>query len=123
MIALFGLNKYLKKPDPIPQKGSSLAEVIEHAGKPEGKKGLKVEVSHMLKGGSGSQSLQGHVIETNIVKCEYVINCAGGASDQIARMIGDDSFKIKPRLGDYLLLNRNQVRSSAQRTYSICPFE
>jgi hypothetical protein len=24
-------------------------------------------------------------------------------------MVGDHSFKIKPRLGDYVLLNRNQV--------------
>jgi L-2-hydroxyglutarate oxidase LhgO len=47
---------------------------------------------------------------TNQIRCTYVINCAGGASDQIAAMIGDTSFHIKPRLGDYILLNRNQVR-------------
>jgi hypothetical protein len=29
--------------------------------------------------------------------------------DKIAAMVGDISFKIKPRLGDYVLLNRNQV--------------
>ena len=48
-------------------------------------------------------------VQEEQVKARYVINCAGGASDQIARMIGDESFAIKPRLGDYLLLNRNQV--------------
>ena len=37
----------------------------------------------------------------------YVINCAGGASDKIAKMIGDDSFNIKPRLGEYVLLKKS----------------
>ncbi|KAL3775763.1 hypothetical protein ACHAW5_005333 [Stephanodiscus triporus] len=42
------------------------------------------------------------------------------SSDKIARMIGDDSFYIKPRLGDYLLLNRNQGHL-ASRTIFPCP--
>jgi FAD dependent oxidoreductase len=46
---------------------------------------------------------------TNRIRCSYVINCAGGASDEVAALIGDTSFHIKPRLGDYILLNRNQV--------------
>jgi hypothetical protein len=50
---------------------------------------------------------------TNHIRCSYVINCAGGASDQVAAMIGDTSFHIKPRLGDYILLNRNQVSTSS----------
>lgn len=64
----------------------------------------------MLVGGSGASAIvDGEVVDKEVVRAKYVINCAGGASDQIARMIGDDSFTIKPRLGDYLLLNRNQV--------------
>eukprot|EP00956_Cyclotella_meneghiniana_P026673 scaffold58259_cov107-Cyclotella_meneghiniana.AAC.3 len=51
----------------------------------------KVKVTDMFTGGSGSW---------NAVK--------GSASDKIAGLIGDNSFYIKPRLGDYLLLNRNQ---------------
>jgi glycerol-3-phosphate dehydrogenase len=35
-------------------------------------------------------------------------------------MIGDDSFKIKPRLGDYILLNRNQAHL-ARHTLFPCP--
>ncbi len=38
----------------------------------------------------------------------YIVNCAGTGSDKIAGLIGDHSFKIKPRIGDYLLLNRSQ---------------
>ena len=36
----------------------------------------------------------------------YVINCAGGYSDRIARMVGDDYFTIIPRAGEYMLLDK-----------------
>lgn len=36
-----------------------------------------------------------------------VINAAGVFADEIARMIGDDSFTISPRKGEYLLLDRS----------------
>jgi hypothetical protein len=87
-----------------------LAKIVEQASPPVGKGGHKVQVDDMLVGGSGaSAAVDGVTVATEEVTAKYVINCAGGASDQIARMIGDDSFAIKPRLGDYLLLNRNQV--------------
>ena len=38
--------------------------------------------------------------------CEYLINCAGIYSDEIARMIGDDSFTITPKKGEYYLLDK-----------------
>jgi glycerol-3-phosphate dehydrogenase len=53
--------------------------------------------------------MQGKIVSTEKIKTKFVVNCAGGAADEIARLVGDDSFNIKPRLGDYLLLNRNQV--------------
>jgi glycerol-3-phosphate dehydrogenase len=63
----------------------------------------------MMMGGSGSQNAVGGVeVELETVRAKYVINCAGVASDKIARMIGDTSFNIKPRLGEYLLLHKNQ---------------
>lgn len=40
------------------------------------------------------------------VEAEYVINCAGLYSDKIAHMIGDDSFTITPRAGEYMLLDK-----------------
>ena len=40
------------------------------------------------------------------VEAKRVINCAGGYSDKIAEMIGDNSFKIIPRAGEYLLLDK-----------------
>ncbi len=37
---------------------------------------------------------------------KFVINAAGVYSDKIAAMIGDNSFKIRPRQGQYLILRR-----------------
>jgi len=83
--------------------------------------GKAVDVNDMLVGGSGSpDNVQGITVATEIVTARHVINCAGGASDQIAAMVGDTSFKIKPRLGDYLLLNRNQGYL-ASHTLFPCP--
>jgi glycerol-3-phosphate dehydrogenase len=48
------------------------------------------------------RSSDGRVIET-----EYVINCAGLHSDKVAHMVGDDSFKITPKAGEYMLLDKD----------------
>jgi L-2-hydroxyglutarate oxidase LhgO len=103
-ILLFGSSAKTKKP-------ASLKDLVEQCSPPEGKgEEGKVQVTDMFTGGSGSwNAVKGVTVGNEIVKCRYVINCAGSASDKVARMIGDDSFYIKPRLGDYLLLNRNQV--------------
>ena len=42
------------------------------------------------------------------VSCKYVVNCAGLGADRVARMVGDTSFQIKPRIGEYLLLHKDQ---------------
>lgn len=106
-----------------------MKKMVERAGRAIGLGGIPVNLSDMLIGGSGSSGVQqGVTVETEKVRARFIINCAGGASDQIAKMIGDDSFKIKPRIGDYILLNRNQVSpflSSESNsldciTYSLC---
>lgn len=89
-----------------------IQSLVKNAGKPLGKGGTQVEVSDMLTGGSGSsRTMKGQTVAMETYKCDYVINCAGGAADRLASLIGDYSFKIKPRLGDYILLNRNQVKT------------
>lgn len=94
-------------------RSTPLKNLVEKAGIPQGKGDTgRVEVEDMLVGGSGSQRvMMGEVVNTESIRCKYIINCAGGYSDKISRMIGDESFVIKPRLGDYILLNRNQVSS------------
>lgn len=40
------------------------------------------------------------------VCAKYVINAAGLFADAVARMVGDDSFTIHPRRGEYVLLDK-----------------
>ena len=38
----------------------------------------------------------------------YFVNCAGGNSDKLSAMVGDESFTIIPRAGEYLLLDKSE---------------
>ncbi len=49
------------------------------------------------------------------VTATYLINAAGIYADAIARMVGDESFSIHPRRGEYILLDRT-CGSMAQHT-------
>ena len=40
------------------------------------------------------------------VRARYIVNAAGLFSDEIARMVGDSSFSIHPRRGEYVLLDK-----------------
>lgn len=44
--------------------------------------------------------------DNDAVMGRLVINCAGAYSDEIAKMIGDDSFRIHARRGEYILLDK-----------------
>lgn len=44
--------------------------------------------------------------ETDSIEAKFVVNAAGVYSDSIAAMAGDDSFKISPRRGEYILLDK-----------------
>lgn len=54
------------------------------------------------------------------IKSKYVINCAGVYSDKIAEMIGDNSFNIHPRRGEYLLLDK-ECGSIVSHTVFVTP--
>ena len=54
------------------------------------------------------------------VECDYVINCAGVYSDEVARLIGDDSFTVTPRRGEYMLLDR-EAGDLISHTVFRCP--
>ncbi len=59
--------------------------------------------------------------ENDFVTSRYVINCAGVYSDTVAKMVGDNSFDIHPRRGEYMLLDRecgNTVSHTIFRTPS-----
>ena len=46
--------------------------------------------------------------ENETVTANAVVNAAGLYSDEIARMIGDDSFNVIPRRGEYILLDKEE---------------
>ena len=54
------------------------------------------------------------------VEARVVINCAGVYSDKIARMVGDDSFSIIPRRGEYMLLDKT-CGAHVSHTIFRCP--
>ena len=49
-------------------------------------------------------------IETNKgdFQSKYVVNAAGVYADKVALMVGDSTYTIKPRKGEYLLLDKSQ---------------
>ena len=53
--------------------------------------------------------------ETEKVESRYVINAAGVYSDEIAHLIGDNSFCVHPRRGEYILLD-NECGTLATHT-------
>jgi L-2-hydroxyglutarate oxidase LhgO len=114
-------NKYLIPASIYVRPHTPVKTLVLKAGRVEGTGGTKVRVDDMKVGGSGSREIQqGRTMDIETVKAKFIINCAGSYSDKIAKMIGDKSFRIKPRLGDYLLLNRNQGHLTTKTLFP-CP--
>ncbi len=44
--------------------------------------------------------------ENETISARFAINCAGIHSDDVAKMIGDNSFDVHPRRGEYILLDK-----------------
>lgn len=44
--------------------------------------------------------------ENDKIQAKYIVNAAGIFADKIAKMVGDDSFSITPRRGEYILLDK-----------------
>lgn len=44
--------------------------------------------------------------QNDTVSAKWVINCAGVYSDDIAALVGDESFSVRPRRGEYMLLDK-----------------
>ena len=44
----------------------------------------------------------------NVIRADYVINAAGTHADEISALIGDESFHIRPRKGEYLLFDQTE---------------
>jgi L-2-hydroxyglutarate oxidase LhgO len=118
LLALFSTASVAPKPAAIAElTEESLAKIAA----PHGQGGSEITVEQMAVGGSGCAEVNdGQTVDIETYRTKYIVNCAGCASDKISAMIGDDSFKIKPRLGDYILLNRNQGHLTSNTLFP-CP--
>ena len=59
--------------------------------------------------------------EEDCITARFVINCAGLYTDEIASLVGDTSFRVHPRRGEYILLDKecgNLVSHTLFRTPS-----
>lgn len=65
-----------------------------------------------------------YVLDTTAgdITARFIINAAGNFSDDLAHMVGDDSFNIIPRKGEYYLLDKS-VGDLASHTIFQCPSE
>ena len=50
----------------------------------------------------------GGLAETETVRADFIVNAAGCKSDHIAKMVGDNTFQVKPRYGEYILLHKDE---------------
>ncbi|MBD3352556.1 MAG: FAD-dependent oxidoreductase, partial [Candidatus Lokiarchaeota archaeon] len=49
---------------------------------------------------------------TNLIRAKYVVNAAGLYADKMSEMVGDKSFSIRPRKGEYIILDKNAMNLS-----------
>ena len=77
--------------------------------------GFAVTKIEKTEGGYKVYSESGETVEAALV-----INCAGVYSDEIARMVGDESFSITARRGEYMLLDK-ECGSHVAHTVFRCP--
>lgn len=75
-----------------------------------------------VKGISDNDGL--YTLETSLgdISAKFIINAAGNYSDDLARMVGDDSIHLVPRKGEYYLLDKS-VGNLAKHTIFQCPNE
>ncbi len=78
---------------------------------------LNFTVSEIKRGGE-SYTLISNEGET--VEAKYVVNSAGVYSDEIAAMVGDKSFSVRARRGEYVLLDR-ACEGLVRHTVFRCP--
>jgi len=64
----------------------------------------------------------GGLAEMEVIWADYIVNAAGCGSDKVAKMVGDNSFQVKPRMGEYILLHKNEgSRLKTGTTLFPCP--
>lgn len=68
--------------------------------------GTKLELNFAVKEIREKDDYYEVCAENKVLEAKYVINAAGLYSDEIAGMVGDHSFNVHPRRGEYILLDK-----------------
>ena len=55
--------------------------------------------------GTGARRLELETAEGERVSCEVAVNAAGLYSDEVARLVGDESFEVYPRKGEFFVFD------------------
>ena len=63
---------------------------------------------------------QGGIAAVETVYCDYIVNAAGCQSDAVAAMLGDTSFKVNERYGEYVLLHKREGKKASSTIFP-CP--
>jgi glycerol-3-phosphate dehydrogenase len=75
---------------------------------------------------SRAEAMRVHAAGGEAIRCALVINCAGLHADAVARLVGDDSFEIYPRKGEFLVfdltLDQIILPVPSQRTKGVLVF-
>lgn len=58
--------------------------------------------------------------EVEEIRADFIVNAAGCGSDKIAAMVGDTSFQINERYGEYILLHKKEGKSCSSTLFP-CP--
>lgn len=53
------------------------------------------------------------------ITARYLVNCAGGHADTIAALVGDRSFEILPRAGEYMLLDKSEGNTVSHTIFQV----
>ena len=83
--------------------------------------GVQLKTSFEVKGIKRIENGFEIVSDAETVEAKYIVNCAGLYSDEVAKMAGDSTFRVTPRRGEYILLDKecgNMVSHTIFRTPS-----
>lgn len=82
--------------------------------------GVELKLNFDVKGIEKNEGFYRVFSDKESVCARYVINCAGAYSDDVAKMVGDNSFSVMARRGEYMLLDK-ESGSLVSSTIFRCP--
>jgi L-2-hydroxyglutarate oxidase LhgO len=91
-----------------PGSGQAAAATAKHTHTHKHKHKPAEQSRHGGSSQDAAGEIDGESPAKRIVRARFIVNAAGLGSDKVSALVGDTSFTIKPRTGDYFLLHKNQ---------------